>query len=107
MLTALWIYIYRVFIAIDRTVNTVLLGDLDQTISYRAATAWAEERKWGCYLCRILDFIHREHCRNVMRTYGGAPLAELLLPHYCPHWSDFSGLAPLVPYLPVILSHYW
>lgn len=103
----LWLYLYGVVIALDRVANAILLGHPNETLSHRAATAWANDRVWGCYFCRLLEFLDRDHCRGIISFYAGDPITDLLLPAHGPNWKDFGFLEPLVPYLPLIFSHYW
>jgi hypothetical protein len=51
-------------IAIDRAGNAAANGDHSETISSRANRARAEGRRWACVLCRILDWIKKDHCRD-------------------------------------------
>lgn len=44
--------------------NTVLNGEAGEYISTRANRARAEGRRWGCWLCRLLDRITADHCKN-------------------------------------------
>lgn len=51
-------------VAHDQLANAAANGDPDKTISHRANEARAEGRKWGCILCKILDWIDTEHCKR-------------------------------------------
>jgi len=51
-------------VAIDRAANGALNGNPNETISSRANRARANGRRWGCVLCRVLDWFKREHCRD-------------------------------------------
>lgn len=51
-------------IAHDQLANAAANGDPDETISSRAHRARTEKRRWGCVLCRMLDWIDRNHCRD-------------------------------------------
>lgn len=60
-------YILRVLIAADRTLNVILGGKLNETLS---ASAWRGERKglfFPCIFRPVIDFlfwpIERDHCR--------------------------------------------
>ena len=46
----------------DQGLNTLLLGDPDETLSRRAGRARAKGERWGCYLCKVLDWIDQRHC---------------------------------------------
>jgi hypothetical protein len=50
--------------AYDRLGNVVANGDGKETISSRANRARQERRRWGCILCRWLDAIDKDHCRQ-------------------------------------------
>ena len=51
-------------IAHDQLGNAALNGDPDETVSSRANRARSEGRRWGCVLCRILDWLQPDHCRD-------------------------------------------
>lgn len=51
-------------LSFDRATNVAANGDPDETISSRAHRARTEKRRWGCALCRLLDWIDRNHCRD-------------------------------------------
>lgn len=53
---------WKLAIAKDQLANAALNGDEDETISSRAARARDSGRRWGCYLCRWLDAIDKDHC---------------------------------------------
>lgn len=55
-------YLLRVLVAWDSFLNVVFLGTPDETISSRAALAWRAGRRWGCVLCRVLDWFQKDHC---------------------------------------------
>jgi hypothetical protein len=44
--------------------NTVLNGEAGEYISTRANRARSEGRLWGCLLCRLMDWITKDHCKN-------------------------------------------
>lgn len=54
----------KIAIGYDQLGNVALNGDPDETISSRADRAREENRKWGCVLCKILDRIEKDHCKN-------------------------------------------
>lgn len=39
-------------------------GSLHETISSRAYRAMQAGQRWGCVLCRVLDWIQKDHCRK-------------------------------------------
>ena len=51
-------------IAHDQLANAAANGDPDETISSRANRARSEKRRWGCRLCRLLDWLDQDHCRD-------------------------------------------
>mgnify|MGYP003441953793 len=67
-------YIYAIFrtpekalkiaIGYDQLGNVALNGDPRETISSRADKARDKNRKWACVLCKILDRIEKDHCKN-------------------------------------------
>ncbi len=44
--------------------NIVTNGQVGDFISARAYRAMQEGREWGCLLCRLLDWIQADHCKN-------------------------------------------
>jgi hypothetical protein len=59
---------WAISIAIDRAANAAANGDHTETISSRANRARGECRRWGCVLCRILDWLQPNHCRDSAGT---------------------------------------
>ncbi len=58
-------YILRFWLAVDCFAQALLnRGQLGITISARSETARYHGHKWGCYLCKLLDAIDRDHCHN-------------------------------------------
>ena len=55
---------HRTLIGYDQTLNAALGGDPDETISSRAHRAQIAGQWWGCTLCRVLDVLHKDHCKN-------------------------------------------
>lgn len=51
-------------VAHDQLANAATNGDPDETISSRANRARSEGRRWGCILCRCLDWLQPNHCRD-------------------------------------------
>ena len=49
---------------IDETGNVDANGKVNTTISARAARAQIAGRPWGCVLCKVLDWIQKDHCKN-------------------------------------------
>lgn len=57
-------YIQRCGDAIDCALNVLLFnGDVGQTISLHAAVAQRANRRWGCVLCWLLNWlVQHQHC---------------------------------------------
>lgn len=68
-------YLWNVLIAVDQLGNALAAGDPDETISSRAGKAQRAGRRWGCILCRMLDWFERDHCAKSMETDEGAKAA--------------------------------
>lgn len=54
----------RIAIGFDQLGNVALNGHPDETISSRAARARDENKRWACVLCRVLDWIEKDHCNK-------------------------------------------
>lgn len=52
----------RIAIGFDQLGNVALNGDPDETISSRADKAREQQKRWGCVLCKLLDYIEKDHC---------------------------------------------
>ena len=62
---------WRLAVSYDQLANTAFGGDEDETISSRASKAAATGRRWGCVLCRLLDWLDPGHCaRNIEPDEG-------------------------------------
>ena len=64
-------YARNLIVAVNQLVNTVLGGDPDETISSRSGKARAAGKRWGCVLCRVLDFIDKKHCADAISLDEG------------------------------------
>lgn len=53
---------WKIAIGYDQLVNVAANGSEDETVSSRAARARDEGRRWGCVLCKVLDWIDPNHC---------------------------------------------
>jgi hypothetical protein len=53
---------FRIAVAIDQLGNAILGGNPDETISSRAEKARLRGARWGCVLCRFLDWLDPNHC---------------------------------------------
>ena len=61
-------YVFNVLIALDQFVNALLGGYADETISYRSAAARDRGERWGCVLCKVLDWFEEGHCTRTVRS---------------------------------------
>ena len=66
----------RVAVAIDQLFNALLGGDEDETISSRAEKARRKGKRWGCVLCRFLDWLDPNHCTNSIEPDEGEKISE-------------------------------
>lgn len=58
-------YAQRCGIEFDTAINVLTGGDLDQTVSMRAALAQRAGKTWGCAFCRVLSIlVQRDHCAD-------------------------------------------
>lgn len=53
-----------IMVALDRAGNAAVNGDNRETISSRAYRAMTEGRAWGCVLCKMLDVVKKDHCKD-------------------------------------------
>ncbi len=64
-------YLFNQLVALDQSVNTLFGGAPDETISSRAGKAMNAGKKWGCVLCKFLDFFDKDHClKNIENDEG-------------------------------------
>lgn len=69
-------YLWNIIIWFDQGVNVVFMrGDPDETVSSRAAKAQRKGRRWGCVLCRFMDFFDKNHCEKNIEPDEGEHLA--------------------------------
>lgn len=66
--------VIRILVAFDQLVNAVLNGYPDETISSRAAKAARRGSKWGCILCKFLDWFDKDHCEKTIELDEGNPV---------------------------------
>ncbi len=58
-------YLWNFLISIDQFVNTLLGGNLDETISSRMGKQIRDGKCFGCYvICRILHVLDPNHCQK-------------------------------------------
>lgn len=62
---------FNIAIAYDELGNAATGGKPKQTISARAALARGEGQRWGCILCRLLDWVQKDHCKNSLESDRG------------------------------------
>ena len=67
---------YRIALAIDQLLNTILDGDEDETISSRAGKAAKKKKKWAIYLCWFLNKIDKNHCTRAIEEDEGEKLPK-------------------------------
>jgi hypothetical protein len=65
-------YLWNLLVSFDQFINTFLLGDPDETISSRAAKAALKGKRWGCVLCRLLDYVQKDHCLKSLEVDEGS-----------------------------------
>jgi hypothetical protein len=64
-------YLLNLAILLDEAANTLAGGSPNETISERAAKARNAGRRWGCVLCRALNWINPGHCDNALASTIG------------------------------------
>jgi len=55
----------------DQLGNAATGGSEDELISSRAGKAKQHGRKWACILCKFLDKIEKDHCKNSIEIDEG------------------------------------
>jgi hypothetical protein len=55
---------WHIALAFDQLANATTGGSEDETISSRAGRLRKEGRGWACVLCRVLDWLQKDHCVN-------------------------------------------
>lgn len=71
---------WRLAVSYDQLANTAFGGHEDETISSRAYKAATRGRRWGCILCRLLDKIQPNHCRQSVEPDEGEKLPANIKP---------------------------
>jgi hypothetical protein len=64
-------FLLNLLLLVDESGNTLTGGSPNETISERAAKARNAGRKWGCVLCRFLDWCQANHCDNALTSTVG------------------------------------
>lgn len=67
---------HRLAVSFDQLANTAFGGDEDETISSRAGKARLKGRRWGCVLCKALDWFDPGHCANNIELDEGKRVGE-------------------------------
>lgn len=67
-------YFWNLAVGFDQFLNTLLGGSPDETLSSRAGKAQLKGKKWGCVLCRLLDIVDKDHCKNNIEIDEGDKL---------------------------------
>lgn len=62
---------WRLAVSFDQLANTAFGGSEDETISSRAGKAARKGKRWGCVLCRLLDWFEPNHCESNIETDEG------------------------------------
>ena len=55
-------YLRRVLLAIDMLICVLFGGQPGDTISYTAAVAMVNKKRWGILMCRFLNLFQANHC---------------------------------------------
>lgn len=62
---------FNTALSLDQAANAALHGDPDESISSRAGKAKKRGDRWGCVLCRLLDWIVPNHCEGAIESDEG------------------------------------
>jgi hypothetical protein len=54
----------KIIKADDMLVNVATGGELGEYVTTRAYQASLQGNRWGCWLCRFLDWLQPNHCEN-------------------------------------------
>lgn len=55
---------WHIAIALDQLGNATTGGNEDETISSRAGRLKRDGRGWACVLCKLLDWLQKDHCNK-------------------------------------------
>lgn len=55
---------WKIAVGKDQAFNAAIGGFEDETLSSRAARAHLRGERWGCYLCKFLDVVDKNHCKK-------------------------------------------
>lgn len=67
---------WSVAVANDQALNAAIGGSEDETVSSRAGKAAQSGRRWGCVLCRVLDWFDKDHCKNSIELDEGERISD-------------------------------
>jgi hypothetical protein len=62
---------FNTALSLDQAANAAGHGDPDESISSRAGKAKKRGDRWGCVLCRLLDWIVPNHCDGAIEPDEG------------------------------------
>lgn len=65
---------WRLAVSFDQLANTAFGGNEDETISSRAGKAARQGKRWGCVLCKVLDWFQPNHCELSIEPDRGKSL---------------------------------
>jgi hypothetical protein len=57
-------YFINILVSLDFLLNSLVGGELSETVTHRAARARREGHSWGCAVCWILEQLDHGHCRR-------------------------------------------
>src|SRR5665811_1499461 len=55
---------WQIAVSLDKLGNATTGGFEDETISSRAGRLRKRGRRWACVLCRLLDWLKKDHCKD-------------------------------------------
>jgi hypothetical protein len=58
---------WKIIVAYDMLANSATGGDDGETVSARAYKASLQGNKYGCYLCKLLNWLQPKHCENSVK----------------------------------------
>lgn len=61
-------YVYNNIIAFDELLNALTGGYPNETISSRAGRAAHNTHYWACILCKILNYLEKDHCQRSLEA---------------------------------------
>lgn len=68
-------YFWNVLISLDQLGNALAAGSPDETISSRAGKAMRDGKRWGCVLCKFLNWFEKDHCAKSIELDEGTDAA--------------------------------